>query len=160
MDCDAWCDELAQRLPELMWKLPFWPKNYLSQIPFNLFEMKPDWTPAMAIHEVQNHIHRLRQLPLDSERANYLSQKILQQIQVLVAISKKLPKNSSFLLDKKALTRQDYRLELEEHIYRLKLQKNALQRSALNSAYQPEIQQEIDKIEHQIHDLKNQLIKI
>ena len=159
MDCDVWCEKLAQRLPELMWKLPIWPKNYLSQIPSHLFEIKSDWTPLMAIHEVLNHIHRLRELPANSAKANYLSKKILQQIQVLVTLSKKLPEYAYDSHQKKGLTRQDYQDFLHEQVQRLVLQKQALARSAVQSAYQQQIQEEIKKIEHHISELKVQFNK-
>ncbi|MDQ5884296.1 MAG: hypothetical protein QG556_635 [Pseudomonadota bacterium] len=159
MDIGPWCDELTARLPELLWKLPVWPKNYRSYVPWGLFEIKDDWTPQMAIGEIQQKTHQLRQMSAYSAQAQYLSRQIFQQVQVLVLLSHKLPSHAEYVFEKKAITRADYQRELQEQIYILELQKQALERSALQSDYAKEIRQEIEKVSYKINELKGFLGK-
>lgn len=159
MDIGPWCDELTERLPELLWKLPVWPKHYRSSIPRGLFTIKEDWTPQMAIAEIQQKTHQLRQMSSHSSQAQYLSRQILQQVNVLVLLSQQLPSHVEYVFEKKAITREDYQRELQEQVYILELQKQALERSAKHSQYAKEIQQEIEKVAFKLAELKGILGK-
>lgn len=160
MDIAPWCDDLLERLPELIWKLPVWPKNYRSHIPWGLFDIKDDWTPSMAIAEVQQKIYQLRQMPSHSSQAQYLSQQILRQVNVLVLLSQKLPSHVEYVFEKKAITRQEHLAELKEQIYILNLQKDALVRNASHSAYTEAMSKEIEKVSNKIMELNHLLEKI
>ena len=88
---DLFCKNLHERLPELIWKLPFWPKGYQDYLPFGLFERRVDFTPEVSVAEIAKHLNTLNELPHDSVKATYLSQKIAKQVQALVEISKRIP---------------------------------------------------------------------
>ena len=158
-DLHQWCEHLTQRLPELMWKLPVWPKNYLKLIPVGLFQIKHNWTPQNAIFEIQQHIQHLRLLPPDSAKANFLSQKILKQIEALVMVSKKLPKDFQAPIKKNALTRHDYLASLQEQIHALNLQIQALENGRQLSAYPEKVQEEIQKAKAQMMKFEQLLAK-
>lgn len=121
---ESYCDKLSARLPELMWKLPVWPKNYVRYIPKHLFNITLDWQPAIAINEVYSNINGLRSLEIDSNKALYLSKRIAQQINVLVMLSQKLPENFCYRPEKRAVTRSNYKQELSEQLFNCELQKN------------------------------------
>ena len=157
MSIESYCDKLAERLPELMWKLPVWPKNYVQYIPKHLFNITIDWQPAIAINEVYTNINRLRLLEIDSAKALHLSNKIAQQINVLVMLSQKLPANFCYKPVKRAVTRSNYKEELSEQIFNYELQKKSLERSLQHSPYKILIQLEIDKIDNAMRELQNTL---
>ncbi|HBB52891.1 MAG TPA: hypothetical protein DCZ80_03205 [Legionellales bacterium] len=153
------CEHLTQRLPELMWKLPVWPKNFLKLIPVGLFQIQHQWTPQQAIAEIQKHIQQLRLLPADSAKANFLSQKIFKQIETLVMVSKKLPQDFQVPIEKNALTRMDYVSSLQEQIHALDLQIHALENSMQLSNYPEKVQEEIHKAKAYLFKLQQLLVK-
>jgi hypothetical protein len=158
-DLQVWCEQLALRLPELRWKLPYWPKHYQNLIPSGLFQVSQDWTPAQAITEVQKHIFRLSELSSQSAKAQFLSQKILRQIDILVFISKKLPPQLHYPIEKNAVTRAEYIEKLKLQIDDLGLQKKALERNLAFCAFPEAIELEIQKVQEQITSLHQLLSK-
>ena len=81
----ACCHRLLKRLPEIQWRLPYWPKGYMSLIPPGLFFIENDWTPSHAIAEIKRHIMRLLHLDLSTAQAFYLSQKIVRNSRISIA---------------------------------------------------------------------------
>lgn len=153
------CEKIQGRLPELLWKLPYWPKGYLSYIPIHLFESRHDWTPSMAINEISKHLQRLKALDANSAKAQYLCQKIARQIEVLVVVSKLLPSDQKAFLPSKRLTRHDYVEDLQLQYDLLQRQKQAFEETMRESAYADLIAVDYHQVLDRMKQLENLLQK-
>ena len=153
------CEKIQGRLPEILWKLPYWPKGYLNYIPANLFESKPDWTPSLAINEIFKHLQRLKVLDANSAKAQYLCHKIARQIDALVIVSKLLPPDTKPFLPSRRLTRLDYLEDLQLQYDLLQRQKQAFEETMRDSAYADLIAIDYQRVLDRIKQLENLLQK-
>lgn len=157
---EQWCQVIRQRLPEILIKLPAWPKGYRNWIPQGLFFEGSDWSPQKAIQEVESHLKRLESLQLSQSQAFFLSEKILRQIEVLVLLSKQFPQNFHMPLNFKGLTREQHRLELEQYHQMLSRQKNALEQRLKTTPNDLSIQHDMQNLEKKIMEIQDRLTKV
>lgn len=143
---DLFCKNLHQRLPELVWKLPFWPKGYQDYLPFGLFERRVDFTPELAVAEIARHLQSLDKLAFDSINAKFLSQKIAKQVQALVEISKLIPPEKRKGILPTGITRDDYYAYLQERKISLVIQQDALKKALSRAHVSHEVAAELEKI--------------
>lgn len=154
------CQLIRQRLPEILIKLPAWPKGFRNWIPPGLFFETSDWTPQKAVHEIEMHLNRLESLSLSQQQAFFLSQKILKQIEILVLLSKKLPNNFQLPLSFKGVTRQQHREELEHLQQMLNKQKNALIHQLRKTPEDPLLKTDMQHIEQKLLEIQDRLTKV
>jgi len=121
-----YCEKISARLPEILWRLPVWPKGYLNAISPGLFIRKPYWTPYQAVAEVEMNLQQLQSMGVDSRQAQFLSQKIEKQIEVLVMLGKKMRVSGRLYLQP-GLTRAQHQSRLWAKKNELLAQKHALQ---------------------------------
>ena len=152
-ESQAWCHRLLKRLPELQWRLPYWPKGYMELIPPGLFYITADWTPTIAIAEVKRHINRLLDLDLSTSQAFYLSQKIETQIHVLVLVGQKMGDVDRNVTQTTALTRAQYIQQLKTQERHLREQYQALEQSYKESNYTLALEQELKKMTQHLDEL-------
>lgn len=148
-----WCEQLLARLPELSWKLAKWPKNYRSFLSHGLFYQKPDWQPQDAITEIEQGIKTLQALPANSQKAQFLGVKILQQINALVKISQEI-QGAQPLEFRPGLTRRQHIQSIELRINTLEIQHQALVNALAHSKHPQRIQIEIEEIVRQQQHLQ------
>jgi hypothetical protein len=157
---DLFCKNLHERLPELLWKLPFWPKGYQDYLPFGLFEKRTEFTPEIAVAEIAKHLHSLNQLEFDSAQARFLSQKIAQQVRALVEISKLIPPEKRQKLLPKGITREDYLAYLQERKIGLLIQEQALKKAHLREQVSQEVSLELQHIQQLIQEVDSAIKRI
>ena len=150
---DLFCKNLHERLPELIWKLPFWPKGYQDYLPFGLFERRVDFTPEVSVAEIAKHLNTLNELPHDSVKATFLSQKIAKQVQALVEISKRIPPEKRSRLLPRGITREDYLAYLQERKISLLIQQESLNKAVLRAHVSQEVGLELEKIQACLHEV-------
>ena len=143
---DLFCKNLHERLPELIWKLPFWPKGYQDYLPFGLFERRIDFTPELAVAEIARHLQTLNQLSFASLKAKFLSQKIAKQVQSLVEISKSIPPEKRRGILPRGVTREDYMAYLKERKISLIIQQESLKKALSRQHVSQEVALELEKI--------------
>lgn len=153
----ACCHRLLKRLPEIQWRLPYWPKGYMSLIPPGLFFIENDWTPSHAIAEIKRHIMRLLHLDLSTAQAFYLSQKIETQIHVLVLISQKLKNFDSLSKLTSAVTRKQYIQQLKAQETQLHQQRQALEHAVAHSKHTQKIEGELKKVAEHLQQLEHMI---
>ena len=143
---DLFCKNLHERLPELIWKLPFWPKGYHDYLPFGLFERRVDFTPELAVAEIARHLQTLNHLSFDSLYAKFLSQKIAKQVQALVEISKSIPPEKRRGILPRGITGEDYLAYLQERKISLIIQQESLNKALSRQQVSQEVALELEKI--------------
>lgn len=158
-DHQQWCLHLLQRLPEISWRLPYWPEGYSRHIPWGLFQKKMNWQPQDAIMEVQVELQQLMQESADSQRAVFLSQKILKKIEILVHLSRLMRPCSSEKDWSQTLTRQAYLAALQDKKKRLQQHHDALSIAVTCSSYPEHVVTDMNKILLQLQELE-QLISL
>jgi hypothetical protein len=148
------CNQLLERLPELLWSLPFWPKAYSNYLPRGLFQTKENWLPKDAIAEIESNIKLLSKMGEKEIQSEYLVAKILKQVQALVSISQHLIERSDLPIVKPGLTRPQQLQNLNQKKRELQGQYEALEKAKLFSKFHNEISLEQQKIDEQLHHIK------
>lgn len=133
-------------MPEIQWSLPFWPKTYLTYIPFGTFQTAVNWQPKDAIAEIESNIKLLLCLGPHSKQSSYLSTKILKQIDALVMISQRLIKYTSQPIIQPGLTRPQQLKNLNRKKDELEQQYQALKKAQSYSKFNQEIEFELKKV--------------
>lgn len=145
------------RLPELAWRIPYWPKNYKNFIYPGLFYRVGEWQPKDALFEVEERLQALMAMPADSGQAKLMSQKILKQIEALVKIGQELKAQPKALNVPRGLTRALYIQALTEKKQALVKQHQALVQAQKKSAHAPAIQIELERIQAHLEQVEKLL---
>lgn len=151
---EVWCHKLLARLPELHWSLPFWPKSYMTYIPFGAFQIAVNWQPKDAIAEIESNIKLLLNLGPHPNQSAYLSAKILKQIDALVMISQRLIKHTSMPMIQAGLTRPQQLSNLNRKKYELEEQYQSLKKAQSYSKFNQEIESELKKVHEHLQYVK------
>ena len=151
---DLLYQNLHERLPELIWKLPFWPKGYQDYLPFGLFEKRAEFTPDVSVAEIARHLQTLNGLPHNSIKAIFLSQKIAKQVQALVEISKHIPPEKRRGLLPRSITRDDYLAYLQARKDSLIIQQQSLKKAFTREHVSAEVGLELEKIQACLHEVE------
>ena len=146
-----------ERLPELAWSLPYWPKNHLSFVSRGLFYLGVDWQPKAAIYEIEQRLKALILMPANEPKAQFLSQKILKQVEVLVKMSQALDANKKRFHPPRGLTRPKHIQALHEKKQALETQYQALVKAKSLSRFSQEIQVEMDVLLRNLEDIEKLL---
>ena len=148
LELKPYCEKISARLPEILWRLPVWPKGYLNAMTPGLFIRRPYWTPQQAVAEVEMNLQQLQSMPIDSRSAQFLSQKIEKQIDVLVMLGKKM-RGSGRLYLQPGLTRAQHQSRLWAKKNELLAQKYALQLASKQSLDNP-MAEDLEQLEQHL----------
>lgn len=124
-------EQLAERLPELEWKInSFGAALSLNSMPRGLFRQRLEMTAAACIDEIKNDISHLARQKSEYS-AFYLAERIQQKISVLVTLchlqtnKPKAEARLKFGLEQIS-TRQQWLQDLEKNIAQLTAQQQAM----------------------------------
>jgi hypothetical protein len=162
MESKQLLNDLTARLPELEWKINELGSAFSKyNLPKGLFRSKNELDGPACIAEIKTDIHALS-LQKNERSANYLAERILQKVNVLVALCQILsrkPKveDKSCFGVKMLSTRQQWIRDLEVKIQAMEAQRQAMGRSLeqmMRRNQQPEailqLKAELGKIEQRI----------
>ena len=152
--------EIESRLPELEWKLNAI-GQYINkkQLPRGSFRLKLELTPEDCIKEIREDLFNLKQ-EKNPIVANHLASRIGAKINILVSICK-LKDNKTLVyksnVELKAIsTRETFLKNIETNIYKLELQKQALNALVIDKSNDL-VKLDLASIDYQLTQLKRLL---
>ncbi|MFT4058680.1 MAG: hypothetical protein QM652_03930 [Legionella sp.] len=134
MESNQLLNDLSARLPELEWKINELGAAFSAyRLPRGLFRTRNETNGSMYIAEINADIYALSQ-QTNERGANYLAQRILQKVNVLVSLcqifSNKIQTGEKNYFGVKMLsTRQQWIHDLEVEIQTMEAQRQAMNRT-------------------------------